>query len=69
MHYSGDGAERVRHYVDDFVTVGLPAALECKRNMDIMQRTCEETGMPIEPEKNERPAQVITFLGLELDTI
>ncbi len=36
--------------------------------MEIMQETCEKAGMPIEPYKNEGPAQVITFLGLELDT-
>ncbi len=62
------GASWVRHYVDDFVTVGPPASLACGHNMEIMQETCERAGMPIEPDKNEGPAQVITFLGLELDT-
>ncbi len=62
------GVSWVRHYVDDFVTVGPPASPACGHNMEIMQETCEKAGMPIEPDKNEGPSQVITFLGLELDT-
>ncbi len=52
----------------DFVMVGPPTSPACEHNMEIMQETCDKAGMPIEPDKNEGPAQVITFLGLELDT-
>ncbi len=33
-----------------------------------MHQVFEEAGMPVEPEKNEGPVKVITFLGLQLDT-
>ena len=59
----GHGVTWVKHYVDDFTTVGETLE-ECSRNVIVMQETCDEADMPIEPEKNEGPA----FLGLQLDT-
>ncbi len=56
------------HYLDDFVTTGDPEGDECGRNADIMHGICEQLGMPVEPEKDEGPATVISFLGLELDS-
>ncbi len=56
------------HYLDDFVTMGDPEGDECGRNADIMHGICEQLGMPVEPEKDEGPATVISFLGLELDS-
>ena len=55
-------------YIDDFITVARAASDECKRNVEIMHESCEETGLPEEPEKNEGPATTIGFLGLELDS-
>ena len=57
----------VKHYVDDFITVGETLE-ECSRNVIVMHETCDEADMPIEPEKNEGPAIFITFLGLPVDT-
>lgn len=34
-----------------------------------MKAVCEETGIPIEPEKDEGPATRIEVLGIELDTV
>ena len=61
------GVTWVKHYVDDFITVGETLE-ECTRNVTVMHETCDEADMPIELEKNEGPATVITFLGLQLDT-
>ena len=61
------GVTWVKHYVDDFIAVGETLE-ECSRNVIVMHQTCDEADMPIEPEKNEGPATVITFLGLQLDT-
>ena len=58
------GVSWVWHYVDDFITLGAPSSSE---NVT-MHRTCEEVGMPVEPEKDEGPATEITFLRLKLDT-
>ncbi len=36
--------------------------------MAVFKEACEVLGMPLEPAKETGPAQVITFLGMELDT-
>ena len=62
------GVSWLDHYIDDSVTMGLPESEECGINMALMHAACEEVGLPVEPEKDEGPATVITFLGIELDT-
>ena len=62
------GVKRVAHYIDDFVSVGLPKSRECWVNKDIMHEVCEETGLPVELEKDAGPASTIECLGLELDS-
>lgn len=62
------GASWLEHYLDDFVTVGPPGSQECMENMMIMHAACKEVGLPVEADKDEGPATVITFLGIELDT-
>ena len=57
------------HYIDDFVTAGVPHSDECERNISIMKAVCEKTGLPVEPEKDEGPATRIAVLGIELDTL
>ena len=54
--------------IDDFITVGAPDSPECERNAVVMHETCEEVGLPAEPEKDEGPATMISILGMELDT-
>ena len=36
--------------------------------MAAMQATCDRLGMPVEPDKTEGPADIVAFLGMELDT-
>ncbi len=62
------GATWVRHYVDDFITVGAPGTSECDSNLGLLKKICEEAGMPTEPEKEEGPATTLVFLGMELDS-
>lgn len=62
------GASWVGHYLDDFVTIGPAGSDECQRNMTIMERACEDAGVPIEHAKTVGPVSTITFLGMELDT-
>ncbi len=62
------GATSIRHYIDNFVTVGSGKEDECERNFRILKKVCQETGLPTEPEKGEGPATKLVFLGMELDS-
>ncbi len=62
------GATWVRHYIDDFITVGKGNGDDCRQNFLLLKQVCKEAGMPTEPEKDEGPATEIVFLGMELDS-
>ena len=62
------GVKHILHYADDFISVGRPGSRECSDNLAIMRDTCGITGTPVEEDKLEGRAQVIPFLGIELDT-
>ena len=50
------GVTWIRHYIDDFITLGAEGREECERNLWLLKQVCEEAGMPTEPEKDEGPA-------------
>ena len=58
------GATNTDNYINDFVTAGAPDSQECEHNSTIMHETCEEVGLPAEPEKDEGPATSISFLSI-----
>ncbi len=63
------GATWLRHYVDDFVSVGAKGSGECARSLRMFKETCERLGMPLDEKKTEGPTEVIKFLGIEIDSI
>ena len=63
------GAVHIFHYIDDFITLGVPDSPECSQSALIMHKACEEMGLPTEPDKDEGPATTISFLGMELDSM
>ena len=63
------GVRHIYHYLDDFVVLGAPGTEECTAYLTILQRVCQELGVPLAPEKQDGPAEVLTFLGIEIDTI
>ncbi len=62
-------ANSVLHYLDDFLFVGPPNSEKCKILLSSFQSVCEVLGVPLAPEKTEGPSPIITFLGLEIDTV
>ena len=62
------GVSWLGHYIDDFVMLGDPGAVDCRDHLQIMKAVCEESGMPTQPEKEEGPTTVLSFLGMELDS-
>ena len=63
------GVSPVFHYLDDFITLGPPQSAKCQRNLESIIETCKLTGTPLEEDKCEGPTSVLTFLGMELDSI
>ena len=59
----------VIHYLDDFLTSGAPDSDECDRNFQVMLQIFKELGVPFALAKCEGPATILTFLGIEIDTV
>ena len=58
----------LRHYLDDFLTLGPPASPVCHNNLQTCVRLCKKLGLPLHPDKLEGPATRLTILGIELDS-
>ena len=54
--------------LDDFLFV-QPSFDRCQRDLNTFLHLCRDLGVPIAQHKTEGPANVLTFLGLELDTL
>ena len=65
---SRGAAGLLRHYIYDFVTVGAAGTGECAHTMLKFKETSSMLGMPLDEKKEESPAEVLTFLGMELDS-
>ena len=62
------GMPAVVHVLDDFLFIApsKTMAYECLQKFLLL---CQDIGIPIANEKTEGPAQVMTFLGIELDSV
>jgi hypothetical protein len=56
------------HILDDFLILGPPNSVTCQTNLENFLALCSEIGVPIKSEKTQNACQVITFMGLELDS-
>ena len=57
------------HYLDDYLLVGAPNSQECDFALHKTIQLCSRFGVPIATHKTEGPSTVLTFLGIELDTL
>ena len=48
--------------------MGAPGSTECAKNATLMHAACDQMGLPVEPEKDERPSTSLVFLSIELDS-
>ena len=58
----------LRHYLDDFLTLGPPSSPVCHNNLQTCVRLCQQLGLPLHPDKLEGPATRLTILRIELDS-
>jgi len=56
------------HYLDDFLLLGPPNSLICQNNLTTIKEVCLQLGVPLALEKVEGPSDLLTFLGIALDT-
>jgi hypothetical protein len=56
------------HYLDDFLTLGLPSSPVCQAHVDTSFTVFNHLGLPLNHEKCEGPATCWVFLGIELDS-
>ena len=63
------GVGWLRHYLDDFIIVGPPGWGVCGDSLSVALDTCSQLGVPVAAEKTVGPATVVTFLGVEVDTV
>ena len=57
------------HYLDDFHTLGPPGSSVCQTNLDRSIDCFSKLGVPLHPDKIERPSTCLTILGIELDSL
>ena len=64
-----EGVLFVDHYLDDFIILGPPGQGTCAQSLCIIRRIAAMLGIPLAEEKCEGPCTVLTFLGIEIDTV
>lgn len=62
------GIADMLHILDDFLIIA-PTRVACDAQLKAFRDMCEDVGVPLAAEKTEGPAQVLTFAGIELDTL
>ena len=64
-----EGVTNCVHYLDDFLFWGPPASDQCGRALEKATALCEHLGFPVTPDKTTGPTTIITFLGIEIDSV
>ncbi len=64
-----EGVGSIMHYLDDFLLIRSPRSLECAQRLDTILAMFERLDVPVALDKLEGPATVLTFLGIETDTV
>ena len=62
------GMDFLRHYLDDFFTLGPPLSQICHSYLLTLVHLCQMLALPLYPDKLEGPATCLTILGIELDS-
>ena len=58
----------ILHLLDDFLIIS-PTEDLCRKQLDLFLLLCSYLGIPMAPEKTVGPSQIISFAGIELDSI
>ena len=58
----------LRHYLEDFQTLGPPSSPVCHDNLQTCVCLCKQLGLPLHPDKLEGHVTHFTILAIELDS-
>ena len=64
-----NGVHHFIHYLDDFFFVGPPNSVACAWMLETAVPLYTKLGLPVAPSKVEGPSTVLTFLGIELNSV
>ena len=64
-----EGVVNSVHYLDDFLFWGPPSSPECGASLMKAIEVCHRLGLPTAPHKTVNPSTVLTFLGIEIDSM
>jgi hypothetical protein len=59
----------ILHYLDDFFFAGPSNSNQCQSTLQLFKDVCSQIGVSIALEKFTEPNTIMTFLGIEFDTI
>lgn len=57
------------HYVDDFLFIGSPDSGQCHQLVNSFLRVTAKLGVPLALDKAEGPCTILSFLGIELNSV
>nr|XP_034972425.1 uncharacterized protein LOC118085646 [Zootoca vivipara] len=63
------GSHYISHYLDDYFLVRPAGSDACARALACFEQLAAEFGIPLAADKTEGPTTVISYLGIELDSI
>ena len=61
--------KNILHYLDDFLFGGEANTNQCSETLSVFEDVCKKWGVPLADEKTVQPVEVLTFLGIEFDTV
>jgi hypothetical protein len=61
--------KNILHYLDDFLLGGPAESPLCQITLDTFRDVCKTWGVPLAEDKTVEPVQILTFLGIEFDTL
>ena len=63
------GVRHIIHYLNNFLPLSHPNSNECAVALYTTQATCHELGVPLVVDMVEGTESLLTFLGIELNTM
>jgi hypothetical protein len=63
------GNKDILHYLDDFLFGAEADSPKCQFTLQTFRDICKVWGVPVTEDKTVEPTEILTFLGIEFDTL